>query len=373
MNDFSRIDELLSTEIVAAHFPGAVYLISENNEIKIINALGNAVVIPEVIAATTNTIYDLASLTKPLVTALICVILQEQNGLDFESTAGSYLPEFSAGDKRYITVKQLLTHSSGLPAWRPLYADVNNPDDVLAHIAKVPLENPPETKVVYSDLGFIVLGKLIERITGDSLIDAATREIFAPLGLKDTCFNPPAALLKRIAATENGNQYEEKMAGDMASHYTGWRREMIWGKVHDGNAYFLRGAAGHAGLFGTANDVFKIAQQFLPGSDLLSNGSLAQFSTNFTAGCGIDRSIGWSLATNTNGAAGNKISRTAFGHSGFTGTSTWIDPEKNRVFILLTNRVHPHRSDFDMDELRRQFHNLAVDLLDANLATDAVS
>jgi len=154
------------------------------------------------------------------------------------------------------------------------------------------------------------------------------------------------------------------MAGDSASHYPGWRKEMIWGEVHDGNAHFLKGVAGHAGLFGTASDALKIARQFLPGGHLLNDSSLSQFSTNLTPGCGIDRSIGWTLSTNSNGAAGNKISRRAFGHSGFTGTSVWIDPEKSRVFILLTNRVHPDRSDFDMDELRRQFHNSAVDLLE---------
>jgi CubicO group peptidase (beta-lactamase class C family) len=372
MIDFSPIDEMLAAEIEAKHFPGAVYLISENGETKCVRASGNAVVIPEVIPATIDTIYDLASLTKPLVTTLLCAILEEQQRLNFELTVGSYLPEFLADDKRDITVKQLLTHSSGLPAWRPLYAEITDPSDVLRYISQIPLANPIGTKVVYSDLGFIVLGKLMEQICGLPLADVARQGIFAKLELSDTCFNPPASLRKRIAATEYGNQYEEKMAGDSASHFTNWRREMIWGQVHDGNAHFLNGVAGHAGLFGSAKDVLKIARQFLPGGELLNNQSLPQFCTNLTSGCGIDRSIGWTLSTNTNGAAGNRISRTAFGHSGFTGTSVWIDPEKNRIFILLTNRVHPLRSDFDMDDLRRRFHNQAVDILDGNQTTDSV-
>ena len=364
MTDFSRIDELLSAEIEARHFPGAVYLIAEKAETKTVKALGNAVVFPEIIPTTTDTIYDLASLTKPLVTTLLCSILREQQRLSFEAGIGSYLPYFLTEEKRDITVKHLLTHFSGLPAWRPLYAEMDDPQNVLQYIAQIPLENPPGTKVVYSDLGFIILGKLIEQICQADIVSVAHENIFGPLGLQNTFFNPPQLLWNRIAATENGNGYEAAMAGASARGYTNWRHGIIWGEVHDGNAYFLNGAAGHAGLFGTATEVLKIARQFLPGSDLLMGLSLPQFSTNLTAGCGIDRSIGWTLSTNTNGAAGNRISRAAFGHSGFTGTSVWIDPENTRVFVLLTNRVHPTRSDFDMDELRRQFHNSAVDLLD---------
>src|SRR5258708_7880313 len=156
MIDFSPIDQMLAAEIEAQHFPGVVYLVSENGETKCVKASGNAVVIPEIIPATTDTIYDLASLTKPLVTTLLCAMLQEQQRLKFDLTVGSYLPDFNANDKCDITVKQLLTHSSGLPAWRPLYAEISNPSDVLRHISQIPLANPVGTKVVYSDLGFIV-------------------------------------------------------------------------------------------------------------------------------------------------------------------------------------------------------------------------
>ncbi|HZS47142.1 MAG TPA: serine hydrolase domain-containing protein [Blastocatellia bacterium] len=363
MVNLSPINDLLNSAIEEQHFPGAVYLIVENSETKAFEALGNAVVVPEIIAARTDTIYDLASLTKPLVTALLCVQLSEGGKLVVNSPVATYLPEFNIEDKREITVQQLLTHCSGLPAWQPLYAEVKSPTDVLPHIANIKLENEPGTKVVYSDLGYITLGKMIERMTGADLAEYAAQKIFKPLGLNDTCFNPHLSLQPRIAATEEGNKYESAMAGDAGKDYSGWRNAMIWGEVHDGNAYFLGGVAGHAGLFATASDILKIARQFLPGSNLLKPESLPLFSTNFTPGCGVDRSVGWSLATNKT-SAGSHISRTAFGHSGFTGTSLWIDPEKTRIFILLTNRVHPRRSDFDMDELRREFHNRAVDWLD---------
>src|SRR5262249_531371 len=159
-------NQLLRAAITQQHFPGAVYLISEERQTKAFEALGNAVVLPEIIPAAADTIYDLASLTKPLITGLLCVILSEEGILNLTAPISQYVSEFDNPGKRGITVEQLLIHASGLPAWRPLYAEVESPAEVLNRIAGVELENKPGTKVVYSDLGYITLGKMIERITG---------------------------------------------------------------------------------------------------------------------------------------------------------------------------------------------------------------
>ena len=369
MPDFSAVDEFLGSAVAAGHFPGAVYLVGRGRAALVCRAFGSAVVTPEAIPASPETIYDLASLTKPLVTALLCILLRQDELLDLDARASHYLPELAANDKRAVTVKQLLTHSAGLPAWRPLYAELEDPGQVVRYIAGVPLEYEPGTKVIYSDLGFILLGKLVERLSARPLAEVAGARIFLPLALAHTCFNPPQSLRPKIAATEEGNRYEKELAGAAASHFRGWRSRLIWGEVHDGNAHFLGGAAGHAGLFATAEDVFRLAQQFLPGGELVRAENLPHFSTNFTQGLGIDRSIGWTLATNRQGAAGARLGERAFGHSGFTGTSLWLEPDRQHTFILLTNRVHPRRSDCDMDELRRGFHDRAAVALAAGELT----
>jgi CubicO group peptidase (beta-lactamase class C family) len=303
-------------------------------------------------------------------------------------------------------LQQLLTHTSGLQPWRPLYLEAAFPEEVPAAIARAPFEGsnvPGACNVVYSDLNFILLGFVIERVTGKTLSQLTQAEIVEPLGLKRTMFNPPAGMKPQIAATERGQAYElaaivkaveegsvnrpkppasdpgaldddlvslltrfpwatpegEGTASRVARHPLR-RTEVIWGEVHDGNAYFLGGAGGHAGLFSTALEVFAIASQFLPGSRLLDPGSLSMFMEDLTPGCSTARSIGWIIATTPDCSAGPSLSRGAFGHTGFTGTSVWIDPDPRRVFVLLTNRIHPVVGEIEMKEPRQRFHSIAV-------------
>jgi CubicO group peptidase (beta-lactamase class C family) len=358
----SNISEFLAARIAAGDFPSAVYLVAEKGRELFSDALGNAVVEPRRIEATLETVYDLASLTKPLLTSLLLARRVETGEVELAEPVSSFFPEFARPDKRAITLQQLLTHSSGLPAWRPLYLlTAGDPERALSVIADLDLEYEPGRRVVYSDIGFITLGLLLERLSGKRLAELAQAEVFEPLGLQHTFFNPALAHQTGIAACENGNAYERSTSGDTAGKYN-WRQEIIWGQVHDGNAHFLGGAAGHAGLFSTARETLSLAHQFVPGqTKLLRPATCNWFRRNLTPGLEEARSFGWQLAETKDSAAGLDLPRDSFGHSGFTGTSCWNDPNHERVFILLTNRTHAHALPFaNINSVRRQFHSLAA-------------
>ena len=363
-----KISSMLAAHIASGDFPSAVYLVAERGAIAFATALGDAVVEPQRIAATLDTIYDLASLTKPLITGLLCARRVEAGELELDARVSHYLPEFDQTDKRAITVGQLLTHTSGLPAWRPLYILAGRDRErTISAIANLDLEYQPGTRVVYSDLGFIVLGRLLERMAAAGLVELTQTEIFRPLDLQRTCFNPDVALQTKIAASENGNAYERETSGTTsASDYKGWREALIWGQVHDGNAHFLGGAAGHAGLFANAEETLALANQFVAAqTNLLKPATCELFRQNLTPGLNEARSFAWQLAETKDSAAGLDLPRDSFGHSGFTGTSCWIDPDHERVFILLTNRTHAHALPFaNINSVRRQFHSLAIAALD---------
>ncbi len=363
-----QISQYLTERIDSGDFPSAVYLVGERGEVVLSGAVGNAVVEPERISASVDTIYDLASLTKPLVTGLLIAKLIEAGEIQLDARVSIYLKEFDIEGKRMITVSDLLTHTSHLPAWLPLYLLAPDAGGVLDEIGRTPLKYDQEP-VTYSDLGFIALGKIVERFMGKALADAAADSIFAPLGLTDTFFNPHADLRPRIAASENGSGYErnvcvEKGFLDAADANTeaAFRTENIWGEVHDGNAHFMNGVAGHAGVFSTALETFQLARQFLPNSTTLLDPETCKiFQTNFTRGMNEDRSAAFQLASTPESTAGKLMSPESFGHLGFTGTSLWIDPVKDRIFILLTNRTHDHSLPFtNINYVRRRFHDLAA-------------
>ncbi len=359
-----HLSGFLSEHINSGEFPSAVYLVGERDQIIYTDALGHSLVQPYRIATTLDTIYDLASLTKPLVTGMLCARRIELGELTLDSSVSHYLPEFERTDKQMITVRELLTHTSGLPAWRPLYILAEDePERAAGAIASLDLEYKPGTRVVYSDLGFIALGILLERMTGQRLADMAQREIFEPLQLKQTFFNPELALQTGIAACETGNVYENNMCEETGNGaYENSRQRLIWGEVHDGNAYFLGGAAGHAGLFSIASEVFKLAQQFIAESSVLLTAETCKlFRQNMTEGLEEARSLGWQLAATKDSTAGTDLPADSFGHNGFTGTSLWIDAEHARVFILLTNRTHARELPFaNINAVRRRFHTLAT-------------
>ncbi|MBV8858837.1 MAG: beta-lactamase family protein [Acidobacteria bacterium] len=378
MTDFSHIVRVpaisayIEERIEAGDFPSAVYAVAERGEVRYADALGDAVREPEVRPATLGTVYDLASLTKPLVTGMLLAQLVERGAVGLDAAVSEYLPAFGAEDKRAITVRHLLTHTSGLPAWQPLYLSAGGDRErVLEIIAAQPLEQAPGGRVIYSDLGFITLGLLAEKVTNTRFAELARREIFEPLGLTRTFFNPEKTIQTEVAACESGgNAYERGMcearpgAGDSKL----WRERTIWGEVHDGNAYFLGGAAGHAGLFSDARETLTLASQFLPGTArLLDPETCRLFRQNMTEGLNEARSFAWQLAATPESTAGPRLPPEAFGHLGFTGTSCWIDPTTERVFILLTNRTHARPLPFvNINGVRRRFHTLAVEALESH-------
>jgi len=362
---------MLGTRIASGDFPSAVYVVAEHGQVVFAEAIGDAVREPETHTATMETIYDLASLTKPLVTGLLCAQFVELGELTLDSSVANYLLEFDRPDKNRITIRELLTHTSGLPAWRPLYLLASEKESALASIANEALEYQPGEHVIYSDLGFIVLGFLLERLTGHMIDQLALTRIFKLLDLQHTFYNPTAATRAVVAASETGNAYERDMCEKSFSvesivGYRGWRSELVWGEVHDGNAHFLGGVAGHAGLFSTAHDTLRLANQFIPGqSQLLSSEACQLFTQNMTEGLNEARSFAWQLAATKDSTAGPSLPPNAFGHTGFTGTSCWIDAERERVFILLTNRTHARALPFaNINAVRREFHSLAVSALD---------
>jgi len=358
------ISSLLAEHISAGDFPSAVYVIAQDGQIVFADALGYSAVEPYRINNKLDTIYDLASLTKPLVTGMLCARRIDLGELTLDSSVSHYLPEFDRTDKQMITVRELLTHSAGLPAWRPLYLLAEDePERAAGAIASLDLEYKPGTRVVYSDLGFIALGMLLARMTGQPLAEMARHEIFEPLELKQTFFNPEEALQTGIAACETGNAYEREMCEQTgAGVYQNSRQRLLWGEVHDGNAYFLGGVAGHAGLFASARDALSLAQQFLAeSSKLIAPATCVMFRTNMTPGLEEARSLAWQLAETKESTAGVDLPPDSFGHNGFTGTSLWIDPSHARVFILLTNRTHARQLPFaNINAVRRRFNSLAV-------------
>jgi CubicO group peptidase (beta-lactamase class C family) len=359
----AQISTLLAERIKQGDFPSAVYLVAEQGRVAFAGALGDAVREPQSISASLDTIYDLASLTKPLITGMLCARRIEAGELTLEASLAHYLPEFDRTDKAMITVRQLLTHSSGLPAWRPLYVLAEGKRDAaVAAIANEKLEYEPGKRVVYSDLGFITLGILLERMSRKSFVQLAIDEIFEPLQLQQTFLNPGIGIRNRIAASERGNAYE---TANLEERPRLVRENVIWGEVHDGNAYFLGGAAGHAGLFSNAFETLRFAEQFISGrTQLLKAATCDLFRTNMTEGLEEARSLGWQLAQTNESTAGPYLAPDSFGHLGFTGTSCWIDSAKERVFILLTNRTHARALPFvNINGVRRQFHSLAAEAL----------
>lgn len=360
-----EISNFLQTRIDALDFPSAVYLVAEKGEVIFRDALGFAVVEPEKIAAQPDTIYDLASLTKPLVTGLLCARLIENGVINLSDKVSTFLTEFDKEEKRQITILNLLTHTSGVKAWKPFYLGKN----LYSQIVEENLDYPVNSKVVYSDFNFILLSFLIEEIYGGAFGNIAEEIIIERLNLQNTFYNPSKELQKRIAASEKGNEFEKQTCieqGYDVSNYE-WREYQIWGEVHDGNAYFMNGVSGHAGLFSTVEETFKVAQQFLANQTVLLKPETCKlFRTKFTEGLNEARSIAFQLAATPDSTASKTLSPDSFGHLGFTGTSIWIEPETERIFVLLTNRTHARELPFvNINPARRRFHELAALMLNA--------
>ena len=306
---------------------------------------------------TEGTPFDLASLTKPLVTSLLAVLLEREGRLPLASTLGSLFPELRSTPYGPATLRDVASHRAGLPAWKPLYLEGVTREDYLRSIAATSAEVPGSTQ--YSDLGYLLLGFAVERAGGAALDRLFEERVARPLGLSRCGFPGRSDRYRDAAPTERGNAYERRLAG--ASHDDPrFRGEPIRGSVHDGNAWGLGGVAGHAGLFGTAEDVARIALALLEPPRLGRPRGIFESMFRPVEGEG-SRTFGFVTASQTESVKG-VLAADAVGHFGFTGTSLWIEPAGARVYVLLTNRVHPEVPAEDFVPTRQAFHRAAVSL-----------
>jgi len=348
-------------------FPGAVVAVGRRDTVLFLHAFGRldyeggAPVTP-------RTVWDLASLTKVVGLTTAAMMLMDEGKLDLDAPVTRYVPEFAAGGDS-VTVRHLLTHSSGLPAWQPFFQGVRTRRQMFARVNAEPLEVPPGARMAYSDLGAMLLTEIVERVSGQRLDRFLQARLFRPLGMRQTRFRPPKSWLQRIAPTEVD---------------TTWRHRLVRGEVHDENAASMGGVSGHAGLFSDAPDLVRFVQMLMRGGVTAGTGARGHRGTG-TAGTvaqghggtelvraetlalftSVDRpgfssrALGWDTPSE-NSSAGSHLSARAFGHTGFTGTSIWIDPERDLFIILLTNRVYPTRENNLIRDVRRQVADLAV-------------
>ncbi len=380
----ARVDRALDKAIDGAQIPGAVILAQMRKDGELIECekvRGLAVVQPERIPMTRDTIFDLASLTKPIATTTAILLLVAEGKLDLDAPIAKALPNFAERDKEEVSLRQLLTHSAGLRPWRGFHEALLKKERkaaerwigtaegrawILDRVVRSALVHEPGAAAVYGDLDFMVLGAVVEAVSGQGLDDFCDERIFGPLGLSETRFHPqlrvegddsdvlaiPHERLRRIAATEN----------------CPWRDRILWGEVHDPNASAMGGVAGPAGLVSTADDVLRFANVWLDvwhgRSDLLPRDQVREFSRRQEMPKGSDWALGWDSPTPGQSSSGSHFSESSIGHLGFTGTSLWIDLKREAIVVMLTNRVHliAKKSRF---ELRPVVHDFIMDAFES--------
>jgi CubicO group peptidase (beta-lactamase class C family) len=327
----ARLDSVMAAALSGGFAPGAVVAVGRHGRLVHMKGYGFTDYGPRGAQTDARTIYDVASLTKVVVTTTAAMMLEEQGPLRLDDLVATYLPSLVDGEaaKASMTIRMLLTHSGGLEAYAPLYREARGRDEYLRAIAQRPLKAAPGTATIYSDWDMVVLQLVIERITGQPLDVFASERIFQPLGLRETMFRPDttnAGLRHRIAPT----------AVDSL------RGGLLWGVVHDGNAWAIGGVSGHAGLFSSARDLAAFAQMLLnggiyDGARLLRPATIARWTGPQVTGS--SRALGWDTPA-TESSAGDYFSPRSFGHTGFTGPMLWIDPERGLFVVLVANRVN---------------------------------
>ena len=334
----AQLDSLGRAAVTDSAAPAVAMAVGRHGRLVHLRGYGTVEWAPGSAAVTDSTLFDLASVTKVVATTTAAMILEEEGRLDLERTVASYLPELADTAKAPITVRMLLTHRGGLESFAPLFRQFRGREQYLEQINLRPLRSVPGTATVYSDWDLILLQLVIERVTGQPLDEFVRDRVFAPLGMRETGFRPSVPR-ERIAATER----------DTA------RGGLIWGEVHDPNAWAMGGVAGHAGLFGSARDLAVFAQMLLNGGEYGSVRILRpQTIARWTApqGPGASRALGWDTPSGES-SAGRFFSTRSFGHTGYTGTSLWVDPERGLFIVLLTTRVNPTAANNRHVALRR--------------------
>jgi CubicO group peptidase (beta-lactamase class C family) len=346
---FDAIDDAVKASIAQGDMPGAVVLIVHRDKIVYRKAFGHRVRQPEHTLMTEDTVFDLASLTKPTVTAMLIMLLFEQGKLDVNDPIAKYLPGFARKETEGITIAQLLTHTGGFIADNAMKDYLDGKDKAWENLYRLKLIAEPGSKLIYSDVGYILLGKIAEKVGGMPLDELASKHIFTPLGMKDTGYRPQGELRKRCAPTQ--------------------QRDGKWmiGEVHDPRAFQLGGVAGHAGLFSTADDLAIFARMLLnqgkhEGKAFMRKETVELMTSPRKVPGGKEsglRTYGWDMATGFSANRGDVFPKgISYGHTGFTGTSIWLDPQSRSAVIFLSNRVHPDGKG-NVTKIRAQVATLA--------------
>jgi serine-type D-Ala-D-Ala carboxypeptidase len=349
---FAAAHAVLEQAVRDRAFPGAAYGILLNKEVVALDAVGRFTYEPDAPPVTRSTVFDLASVTKVVATTAIAMLLYGRGVLRLETSLIEILPEFAAGaapnsDRRRVTLRSLLAHSSGLPGYLRLFEQHRSPAAMLDALMRVPLEVPPGTRAEYSDIGFMLLGRALEVLAGNSLANLFKTEIAAPLKFETARFTPPAQWRSLIPPTEND---------------TTFRHRIIQGEVQDENCSALGGVSGHAGLFANAHDILRFAACILAegaipmGQPLFRPETVRLFATRETEPAGTSRALGWDTPSQPS-SSGRFFSSNSIGHLGYAGTSLWIDRERGLAVVLLTNRTWPDRSNNAIREIRPAFHD----------------
>jgi CubicO group peptidase (beta-lactamase class C family) len=348
---FSLAFQILETGIAERAFPAASVAVTQKGYLVALKAFGRFTYEAESPIVTTDTIFDLASISKVVATTTMAMILYQRGLLDLDAPVLGVVPEFASEDGRRseVSFRMLLAHSSGLPAHEKLYLHAANKEALLQAAVQVPLKTNPGTSAEYSDIGFIVLGLALERIAKEPLDAFCQREIFGPLGMKRTTFCPPSAWKASIPPTADDRTF---------------RKRIIQGEVYDENASLMEGVAPHAGVFSTAYDVASFALAMLNGgTPILRPDTVTLFTRRETSPPEASRALGWDTPSNPS-QSGKYLSARSFGHLGYTGTSLWIDPERQVSMTLLTNRTWPDSTNQAIKQIRPRFHDAVIDAME---------
>ena len=344
---FTAAFSILSDAISNHAFPGASVAVLEHGNLIALRCFGRFTYEPHSPALSPTTIFDLASVSKVVATTTAAAILYEGGKLKLDDCVADLAPRFGTNDiRRYdVTIRHLLTHTSGLPAYVRLFEHAVTRTQLIEAAYATPLETDPGIRTEYSDIGFIILGDILENIAGEPLDRFCCREIFQPLGLAQTRFNPPPDWRQNIVPTRDDRTF---------------RHKIIQGEVNDENAWVMGGVAGHAGVFSTATEVAEFAYCWLRGgSPILKPDTIAEFTAQQP---GTTRALGWDRPTPPS-SSGKNFSPQSFGHLGYTGTSLWVDPTRSLAVIFLTNRTWPDANNQAIKQIRPRFHDAVIEAL----------
>jgi len=357
---FADAFKVIEQAIEQGAFPGAATAITHNGKIAALKGFGRFTYEPDSPQVSAESIFDLASVSKVVATTSMAMILYQRGLLDLDAPVIGVVPEFAGEDarRREITCRMLLSHSSGLPAHEKLYLHAQSREELIRAAVRVPLKAAPGTHAEYSDIGFIVFGLALERVAGEPLDVFCQREVFGPLGMSQTEFNPPAAWKSRIPPTADDRTF---------------RNRIIQGEVYDENASVMGGVSPQAGVFATAFDTALFAEAMLSGGTpvvrpeivrprIVRPETLAVFTRREISPAGTSRALGWDTPSKPS-QSGKYLSAASFGHLGYTGTSLWIDPERQLSVTLLTNRTWPDGSNRAIKEVRPRFHDAVCEAL----------